>query len=69
MYSKGLTPNNVSDLLMEHNNFFNLNQTKNLSYRLQQLKKLKAGIKTYEPQINEALKKDLGKHPFESYTS
>ena len=35
--------------------------------RLDALKKLKTCIQKYEPLINEALKRDLGKSNFESY--
>lgn len=60
---------NVIHILKEHNNFFHTNKTKDLNFRLQQLQKLREGIKKYEPKIIEALQKDLGKHPFESYTT
>ncbi|MGJ7912538.1 aldehyde dehydrogenase [Neobacillus sp. LXY-1] len=64
-----LTPENVSDILQEHYQYFHSQETKNIDFRLQQLERLKKGIMQYESQINEALRKDLGKHPFESYAS
>ncbi|MGG3801420.1 aldehyde dehydrogenase [Metabacillus fastidiosus] len=68
MIEAELKPENVIHILKEHNNFFHTNKTKDLNFRLQQLQKLREGIKEYEPKITEALQKDLGKHPFESYT-
>ncbi|MEH7107840.1 aldehyde dehydrogenase [Bacillus sp. JJ1764] len=64
-----LTPENVSDILQEHHQYFHSQETKNIDFRLQQLERLKKGIIQYESKINEALRKDLGKHPFESYAS
>ncbi|MEC2078227.1 aldehyde dehydrogenase [Metabacillus fastidiosus] len=64
-----LKSENVVHILKEHNNFFHTNKTKDLNFRFQQLQKLREGIKKYEPKIIEALQKDLGKHPFESYTT
>ncbi|HWO75533.1 MAG TPA: aldehyde dehydrogenase [Bacillus sp. (in: firmicutes)] len=64
-----LNSENVTNILKEHQNFFNTNQTKNIDFRLKQLEKLKEGILTYELKITNALQEDLGKHPFESYTS
>jgi aldehyde dehydrogenase (NAD+) len=64
-----LKSENVAAILKEHNNFFHTNETKNVNFRLQQLQKLREGIKKYETQIIDALEKDLGKHPFESYTT
>lgn len=64
-----LKPEIVTDILKEHQDFFNTTQTRNINFRLQQLEKLKEGIIQYESKITEALRQDLGKHPFESYTS
>lgn len=64
-----LKTEDVMDMLKEHNDFFNSNQTKDIDYRLQQLKKLRKGIIKYESKIMEALREDLGKHPFESYAT
>lgn len=69
MTNAELKPENITDILKEHYNFFNTNQTKDLNFRLQQLQILKEGIIKYESKITEALQEDLGKHPFESYTS
>ncbi len=64
-----LKPEQVTDILQEHHHFFHSGQTKDIHFRLQQLEKLKEGVIKYEAQMTEALHKDLGKHPFESYTS
>lgn len=49
--------------------FFNKGQTRDLDFRLRQLKKLKDVINKYEGSIIESLKKDLGKSLFDSYTT
>lgn len=69
MKRKEITPEYVTDILKEHGRFFHTNQTKDLHFRLQQLQILKETISKYESKITEALQADLGKHPFESYTS
>lgn len=69
MINTELKPEYVTDILKAHYSFFNTNQTKDLNFRLQQLQILKEGIIKYESKITEALQEDLGKHPFESYTS
>ncbi len=47
--------------------FFQKGTTRDLSFRIRSLQKLKQCILKYESEINEALKKDLGKSAFESY--
>lgn len=69
MYNKELKPEEVVTILKEHQDFFKTKQTLELNFRLEQLEKLRAGIIQYESKINEALHQDLGKHPFETYTS
>lgn len=64
-----LTPKHVADNLSEHEEFFQSKQTRSINFRLAQLDKLKQAIIEFEPKITEALRKDLGKHPFESYTT
>ncbi|NLX62673.1 MAG: aldehyde dehydrogenase [Tissierellia bacterium] len=64
-----LNPQDVKKILKEQRDFFNSGKTKDIAFRLQQLRKLREGIERYEGKITEALKKDLGKHPFESYTT
>ncbi|MBT2755155.1 aldehyde dehydrogenase [Mesobacillus foraminis] len=64
-----LQPQDVTHILTEHHQFFDTNETLELDFRLEQLTRLREGILRYEEKINEALHKDLGKHPFETYTS
>ncbi len=49
--------------------FFHTGRTKDLSFRKEALKKLKAMILRYEPQINEALKHDLNKSEYEAFVT
>lgn len=49
--------------------FFNTQQTKDISFRKEQLKKLSKAIKSYESDILEALYTDLGKNKVEAYTT
>ncbi|HCY8257547.1 TPA: aldehyde dehydrogenase [Staphylococcus aureus] len=49
--------------------FFNTQQTKDISFRKDQLKKLIKAIKSYESDILEALYTDLGKNKVEAYAT
>ncbi|WP_134703566.1 aldehyde dehydrogenase [Ammoniphilus sp. YIM 78166] len=49
--------------------FFHSGKTKDLSFRKEALKKLKAMVLNYEPQINEALKQDLNKSEYEAFVT
>lgn len=64
-----LKPQDVDILLNEHKKFFNTQATKSIDFRIEQLKKLKSGIKKYEDQILDALYKDLRKNKVEAYTT
>ena len=55
------------DLLAAQRQFYNSQQTKSIAFRKLQLKKLKNGIKRYQPKILEALHKDLRKSEAEVY--
>ncbi|WP_223702667.1 aldehyde dehydrogenase [Sutcliffiella deserti] len=59
----------VLHTLDQHNQFFETGVTKDVSYRLEQLGKLKKAIKANENELNEALTADLGKSAFEAYAS
>ena len=48
--------------------FFQTGKTKNIDFRLEQLRKLRDVLKKSEQRIYEALRQDLGKSPMESYT-
>lgn len=56
----------ISQLREKQRRFFYSGATLNISYRIHALKKLKNCILHYESQIQDALKKDLGKSTFES---
>lgn len=64
-----LKQRDVDILLKEYNEFFNTQTTKNIDFRIEQLKKLKNGIKKYESKITDALYKDLRKNKVEAYTT
>ena len=64
---KELSSQDVEKILEEQKRYFDTQVTKDLDFRIKQLKVLKAGIKKYEKQIIEALYKDLGKHENEAY--
>lgn len=49
--------------------FFDSGRTRGVDFRIAQLKKLQAAIKTHEEELLKALKKDLGKSGFEAYGS
>ncbi|HCV3643848.1 TPA: aldehyde dehydrogenase [Staphylococcus aureus] len=49
--------------------FFNTQQTKDISFRKEQLKKLNKAIKSYESDTLEALYTDLGKNKVEAYAT
>ena len=64
-----LKPQDIDILISEHNKFFYTQTTKNLDFRIEQLRKLKSGIKQYESKITDALYKDLRKNKVEAYTT
>lgn len=62
-----LTKEQADAMLLRHNRCFATHATKDLSFRIEMLGRLKWAIKAYEKEMLEALKKDLGKHPVESF--
>lgn len=62
-----LNSNDVEKILEYQHNYFNTNVTKDINFRIRQLKALKKGLKKHEKEISMALYKDLGKHKNESY--
>lgn len=61
--------NKVLSILAEHKEFFETGETKNIDFRITQLKRLKVVIQNNEELLMEALKKDLNKSQFESYAA
>ena len=59
----------IAELVKSQHDFFMTHETKNVKFRLENLKKLKNAILRYENKINDSLKKDLGKSRFESYAA
>lgn len=57
----------IQDVMEQQHKFFGRSKTKQIEFRIYQLKQLKAGIKAYESQILQALKEDLGKHEAEGF--
>ena len=49
--------------------FFNSNQTRDIDFRLTQLKKLKKVLKENEALLNKAIYEDFGKSAYETYLS
>lgn len=64
-----LNKSDVEEILQEHNGFYESQKTRDLDFRISQLKKLQEGIGKYESKICEALYKDLGKGEFEAYAT
>lgn len=59
----------IQEILKNIKEFYYTNQTKDLDFRIEQLKKLRDSFKKYEPEIVQALKDDLRKPEFEIYTT
>jgi len=59
----------MKELIDRQRELFNTGETFSYEYRKQALEKLKESVKKHEPEIADALKKDLGKSATESYLS
>ncbi len=57
----------IDDILQLQRDFYDNGATIPVSFREKQLKKLYQAVQKYRPQIEEALKKDLGKSSYESF--
>ncbi len=57
----------ITEVLAAQRAFFQSGATLDAEYRIRQLKKLYAAIQKYEPEINAALRADLGKSDFEGF--
>ncbi len=64
-----LTEERVREILAEQRKFFAGGKTLSLSYRKENLLRLKNAILAHQSQLEEALSKDLGKSRQESYSS
>lgn len=59
----------VSDIIHKQREFFKIGKTKDVSFRIEQLKTLKQAIIKHQPAIIKALKADLNKPEFEVYAT
>lgn len=59
----------IEQIIQNQKAFYYTGQTKEISFRKKQLKKLKQTIKKYEKEILMALNLDLGKSEFEAYSN
>ncbi len=60
---------NVSQLIEQQRIFFNSNRTKEISFRIEQLKKLNQLLVQYEAEMVDAIFQDFGKSEFDVYTT
>ncbi|MEA3505815.1 MAG: aldehyde dehydrogenase [Bacteroidota bacterium] len=60
---------NIKEILLQQQEFFNSNKTKETDFRIQQLKKLKRLLKENEELLYKAIYEDFGKSEFETYIS
>lgn len=60
---------NSQQLHSAQQKFFGTHQTRDVAFRIEQLKKLKSILKENEDQLFQAIKKDFGKSGFETYVS
>jgi acyl-CoA reductase-like NAD-dependent aldehyde dehydrogenase len=65
--SQVYTAFDAAELVSQQRQFFNTGKSKDVEFRIQQLKKLKQLIVDNEKAIMDALKKDLNKSPMEAY--
>jgi aldehyde dehydrogenase (NAD+) len=64
-----MPPESISQTMIRLRAFFASGRTRDVDFRIAQLKKLKEAIRKYEPEIMASLYEDLRKPPFESYAS
>ena len=57
----------ITELHSKQQAFFNSNKTKDVSFRIEQLKKLRGLIKENEGELYKAIFEDFGKSEFETY--
>lgn len=62
-----MTNQEIRALLERQRAFYRSGATLSVAFRIRQLKKLYAAIKSHQQEINEALRADLGKCPYESF--
>ncbi|MBQ0736093.1 aldehyde dehydrogenase [Aquimarina celericrescens] len=60
---------NYQEIINQQRAFFNTHTTKNISFRIKELKRLKDILKKNENQLYESIYKDFKKSEFETYTT
>src|SRR5690606_41717232 len=63
------TAHDVEQMIESQRAYYYTGATKPAEFRKAQLAQLKQSIKKYEPEVLEALRKDLGKSEFEAYST
>jgi aldehyde dehydrogenase (NAD+) len=58
----------MESIVAVQKSFFNANQTKDIAFRVEQLKKLKSVLQKNENQLNRAIYNDFSKSPFDNYS-
>ena len=64
-----IDPEKYAALHQKQRTFFDKHLTREIPYRLSALRRLRESIEKHEADLTRALQADLGKAPFESYTS
>ncbi len=59
----------IQEIYTKQQDFFNSNKTKDVSFRIEQLKKFKKVLKANEDLLYKAIYEDFGKSEFETYVS
>ncbi|WP_067149747.1 aldehyde dehydrogenase [Pseudotamlana agarivorans] len=59
----------INNLLKQQQAFFNANSTKNIAFRIEQLKKIESLLRSNEALLYEAIYEDFGKSEFETYAT
>lgn len=60
---------NIHHILHQQKVFFATHKTKNVSYRIQQLEKLKSVLQEHEEMLYDAIHQDFGKSRFDTFTT
>lgn len=69
LYRSNLSPEQISQVFKDQQDFFRMGKTFDVSFRRKILKRLKSVLKENEAALLEALAKDLRKPEFEAYAS
>ncbi|WP_366185769.1 aldehyde dehydrogenase [Flavobacterium ovatum] len=59
----------IKNIYTQQLEFFNSNQTKEVSFRIEQLQKIKSVLKAHEDQMYTAIYEDFGKSKFDTYSA